>query len=391
MIITRSAELRSLVERLREQGSFALDTEFERERTYWPKLQLIQVGIPDHVVAIDPLELESLSPFYDLITDPDVEKVTHAGRQDAEIFYTRIGSPPANFYDTQIAAALVGFGSQVGYANLVNRLLQVRITKTERITDWGRRPLSDAQLNYALDDVRYLLDVKKRLDQELDALGRSEWLAEELAFYDDPRFYGEEASRLWMRISGWRSLEPRALGVLCELAKWRENEACARDVPRNRVVPDDVMVDIAARKPRRIVDLTPLRRLHPREIERSGNAILNAVRKGLETPESDLPKPVKKSRDDADVTLIADLMGVLLRKRAREARIAPTYLGNQKSVTALAQWLGGDREGNPPLLLTGWREDLVGRELKALYEGRTKLMVDARKGKVRAVSEDGAD
>jgi ribonuclease D len=384
MVITRAPQLLSLVDRLRDQGSFALDTEFERERSYWPKLQLIQVGIPGEIVAIDPHEIRSLTPLYELITDPNVEKVTHAGRQDAEIFYTRIGSPPANFYDTQIAAALVGMGEQVGYANLVQRLLQVRLKKTERITDWGRRPLSEAQVSYALDDVRYLLDVKELLDKELEALGRTEWLVEELAFYADPEFYDQEPAELWMRVSGWRSLDRLGLTVLRELAKWRENEACARDAPRNRVTADDVLVEIAARQPKRISDLTPLRRLHPREIERNGNAILKAVKTGMEVPESDMPVPRKAQREDPESALIADLMSLLLRKRARESKVAPSYVGNQKAVSALVQWLASGRNGELPRLMSGWRKQLVGDELLALYEGKVSLKVDPESRRISA-------
>ncbi len=391
MIITRPEELSAFVSRVREHDAFALDTEFERERTFWPRLQLIQVGIPGEVAAIDPLALTSLTPLFDLIVDPSIQKVTHAGKQDAEIFFNRIGDPPANFYDTQIAAALVGYGEQVGYANLVNRLLQVRLRKAERVTDWGRRPLSDSQVEYALGDVRYLLDLKKILDQELTDLDRSSWLEEELAFYQDVGFYVHDPRRMWMRVSGWRALDKRGLGILRELTVWRENQAQVRDVPRNRTVADDVLVEIALRRPSGIADLTPLRRLHSREIERSGHAILGAVKTGMETPESDLPEASRPPREDADAALVGDLIGVLLKKRAREKRIATTYLGNSKAVSALVAWLSGPRDGDVPPLLSGWRNELVGEDLVALYEGRTFLHIEQDTHRVEAVSQDGAD
>lgn len=391
MIITRPQELTALVSRVRDHDAFALDTEFERERTFWPRLQLVQVGIPGEEVAIDPLALSSLTPLFDLIVDPSIQKVTHAGKQDAEIFFNRIGEPPANFYDTQIAAALVGYGEQVGYANLVNRLLQVRLKKAERVTDWGRRPLSDAQLEYALGDVRYPLKLKETLDKDLAELNRTSWLEEELGFYRDVGFYVHDPQNMWMRVSGWRALDKRGIGLLRELTVWREHQAQVRDLPRNRVVPDDVLVEIALRRPTRIADLTPLRRLHSREIERSGHAILGAVKIGLETPETNLPNLPRPPREDADAALVSDLMGVLLKKRARENRIATTYLGNSKAVSALVTWLSGPRGNETPALLSGWRNELVGRDLVAMYEGRMSLRVEPGKRRVEAVNQDGID
>jgi len=383
MIITRPRDLERLVARLRRHDTIALDTEFERERTYWPKLQLIQVAVPDEVAAVDPLALAGdLGPILDLVNDPSIRKVTHAGRQDAEIFWNITGSPPQNLYDTQIAAALVGLGEQSGYASLVQRLLKVRLKKTERVTDWGRRPLSDSQVEYALDDVRYLLEVTRRLDERLRKLGRETWLQEELAFYADRDFYVQDPSTLWMRVSGWRGLDRRGLAILRELARWREEEAAHRDIPKNRVVPDDVLVEIASRRPAEPAGLTPLRRLHPREIERNGRNLVRCVETGLAVPEDDLPRVVRHHHEDPETALAADLLGVLLRLRARESQIAPSYLGNQKAVAKLVSWLAGSREGDPPPLLHGWRHELVGRELVALFEGKHSLYVDPESGRV---------
>jgi ribonuclease D len=386
MLITRPEELAAISARLRDHRVFALDTEFERERTYWPKLQLIQVALPGEAAAIDPLSFDSLGPFYDLLRDPGVIKVTHAGRQDAELFQNRLGSPPAGLYDTQIAAALVGYGEQAGYASLVNQLLGARIKKTERVTDWGRRPLSESQLRYALDDVRYLLDLKGRLDSELEQLGRTAWLQEELAFYADPGTYDRDPNRLWLRVSGWRSLDRRGLAVLREVTRWREEEAATRDVPRNRVVGDDVLIEIAARRPKRIPDLAPLRRLPARELDRSGQAILAAVRTGMELTDGDLPVIPASTREDAETNLVVDLLALLLRKRARESRIAPSYLGNRDAVLELVSWLRSRKHGAPPSLLTGWRRELAGDELVALYEGRRSLRIEGTGRKLSVVN-----
>lgn len=384
-LISRIRDLESLARRLREAGTFALDTEFERERTYWPKLQLIQVAGIDFAAVVDPLALETLTPLYDLLRDPTLTKVTHAGRQDAEIFFNRMGVPPAGIYDTQIAAAFLGYGDQVGYAALANRLLGVRIKKTERVTDWGVRPLSSAQIEYAVTDVIHLLELKTRLDAELSARGREAWLTEELTRYTDIRNYGQDEETMWLRISGWRGLDRRGLGVLQTLALWRENEAAERDVPRQRVVGDDVLVDVAARLPRTVADLAPLRRLPPRELERSGPDILRAVKAGLALPEDRLPLPVASAREDPDAALIGDLMNVLLRRRARDAEIAPSLLGNRQAVEDLVAWLGGPQSGGAPSILQGWRRELVGADLAALWEGKTALVVSGSPPSVAAV------
>jgi ribonuclease D len=385
MIITRPNELADAAGTLRRHGAFALDMEFERERSYWPKLQLVQVAVPDLVAAIDPLVLEDLSPLYDLIADPAIEKITHAGRQDAEIFFLKTGKAPAGIYDTQIAAALVGLGEQVGYAVLVQRLLGVRVVKHERVTDWGRRPLSEAQLEYALNDVRHLLQIRDALNADLRELGREAWFREETAFYSDPDLYRHDPDRLYMKVSRWRSLDRRGLGVLRELVGWREEEAMRRDLPRQRVVPDDVLVELAGRRPKRAADLSPLRRLHPKEIERGGEAIVAAVGRGMALPEAELPDPPKPPREDPDASLAADLLSVLLRMRAREIRIAPSYLGTQKDVLELVNWLADKREGPPPRLIEGWRREVLGNDLAEVYEGRVSLRVDAEAGRVVVV------
>jgi ribonuclease D len=385
-LITRLPDLEALARRLKQEPAFAVDTEFERERTYWPKLQLIQVAGPGETAVIDPLAVERLDPLFDLIADPAIQKVTHAGRQDAEIFATAMERPPANIYDTQIAAALVGLGGQIGYANLVQRILHTRLKKTERVTDWGRRPLSPAQLEYAAGDVLYLLPIKEHLDRELETLGRTEWLAEEQAFYGDPGFYEKDPNALWRRVSGWRTLDPRGWAVLRELARWREETAMRRDIPRNRVVGDDVLVEIALRNPESVSDLAPLRRLHPRERERSGKAILEAVARGRAVPKAELPSVARSAPEDAESSLVADLMSVVMKRRASENRIAPSYLGTQKDLSAVVAWLAGSRDGNPPPLLSGWRRRLVGAELIALYDGRAAVHVDSGK-KVRVREE----
>jgi len=389
-VVSAPDRLRELTRALREAGTFALDTEFERERTYWPKLQLLQVATDTHCAVIDPLALGDIGPLLDLVLDPGMVKVTHAGRQDAEIFYHLTGKTPRSIYDTQVAAALVGRGDQVSYAGLVRQFLKVRIKKTERITDWGRRPLSAAQIAYAGDDVRYLLEVKRRLDRELSEHDRQGWLEEELACYNDPATFGQDPEKLWQRVSGRRSLDRRGLGILRELAVWREEEAARRDVPRNRVVPDDVLVDLAARRPVAEADLRALRRLHPREIERNGSEILAVVKRGMELPSDALPEIPRIVRDDPETALLVDLMAVLVRRRAREQRVAGGVFGNQDSLSEAVMWLAGDRDSTPPPILRGWRGEIVGASLRDLYDGALALGVDPLSREVSALPRDGS-
>jgi ribonuclease D len=389
MFVDSKADLERLVEELRAHGSFGIDMEFQRERTYRPRLQLVQVSLPDRPLLIDPLALPELDPLWDVVADASVEKIVHAGSQDMEIVFARSGLLPKNVFDTQIAAGLIGLGDQIGYANLISRMLNRRLKKGETITDWSLRPLSKAQVEYALDDVRYLHDVRARLWEKLDGLGRASWLREEVEHYEDRGTYERDPETLWMRISRMRSLDRRGLAILRELAIWREEEALRRDEPRGRIVADETLVEVARRAPKRIDDLRPLRTLHPRELARSGAAIVEAVKKGAEVPDADCPRidPVQSEDDRFSITV--DLLEVVLRARALENEIAPSYLGTRSDIADLirasrnGKRRGGD--GGEPLLLSGWRRELVGAELVAFLAGRASLQVDESTGFVHVL------
>jgi ribonuclease D len=392
MLLTRPDELERTVAQLRAHGSFGLDMEFQRERTFRPRLQLVQVSTPDKAQLIDPLALPDLGPLWDLVADPSIEKIVHAGAQDMEIVYARSGFIPRNVFDTQVAAALLGMGDQIGYANLIGRVLSKRLKKGETITDWSIRPLSKAQLEYALDDVRYLHELRHRLWSRLVELGRETWLREELEHYEDRGTYEREAATLWTRVSRARSLDRRGLAVLRELAIWREEEAARRDEPRGRVIADETLVEVARRQPRSPEDLKPLRTLHPREVARSGTAICAAVRRGLAVPEDELPRFDSVEPEDERVSITVDLLEVVLRARALENEIAPSYLGTRADLSQLVHAVRGGHSKrarraaeSPPLLLTGWRRDLVGDELVAFLEGRSALKIDEATGYVHAV------
>ncbi|MGH7725430.1 MAG: ribonuclease D, partial [Candidatus Eiseniibacteriota bacterium] len=313
MYVDTKPALERTISELRAHGSFGLDMEFQRERTYRPRLQLVQVSLPGDPRLIDPLALSDLDPLWDAIADPALEKIVHAGGQDMEIVFARSGLVPMNVFDTQVAAALLGLGDQIGYANLIGRMLSRRLKKGETITDWAVRPLSKAQLDYALDDVRYLHELRNRLWDRLTELGRHSWLREELEHYEDRATYDKDPRMLWTRISRMRSLDRRGLAILRELAQWREEEAQRRDEPRGRIVSDETLVEIARRVPKKPEDMRPLRMLHPRELARSGPAIVEAVRRGLDVSDSECPRPEPIRPEDDRFSITVDLLEVVLR------------------------------------------------------------------------------
>lgn len=382
-ILTRTEEIAAFCAEATAVGLVGIDMEFERERTYRPILQLVQAATRERAVLIDPLAEADLTSLWKLIADPKVEKILHAGMQDMEIAHVESGRLlPQALFDTQIAAALVGMGEQPGYADVVRRLTGVQLKKGERTTDWGRRPLSKAQCTYALDDVLYLHEVRDQLLLKLEEMGRLEWLREEVAFYSQPEHYAKHADDLWLRVSRHRSLKGRALAILRELALWREETAERRNIPRLRVVADDVLVDLARRVPTTLDDLSQLRRLHHREIERGGEEILAAVRRGRDLPEEEWPRLPKVIDDDPELSVTVDLLATFVKYRARELSIAPSYLGNRKEITAFAHAHRSGRARDGHALAHGWRYELVGRDLEEFLDGKLALSVIPGKGRL---------
>jgi len=368
MLITTQHGFDELIARLRDRPVFCLDTEFISERTYRPELCLVQIGVDDDVYAVDPLEVSSLDGFLRLIVDPALEKVVHAGRQDMMIFYDLGGDVPRNVFDTQVAAALVGHGDSIGHSKLVEALVGKRLRRAESYTDWSRRPLSDSQIAYALDDVRYLLAMRERLVRDLEAHGRERWLAEELAIYDEVSLYRRDPREMWRRVKGAGRLDGVELSVLRELAAWREEEAIRRNRPRGRILGDEQLVALSRRRPTNRPGLEEMRGLHARVVERSGKAVLAAIAGGAGAPRSSWPELPDVTPKDARLTLLVDLMETLLKARAAEQRISPGYLATRGQLYDVAR--SGDGGDVDLPVLSGWRRELIGRELLALLEGR---------------------
>lgn len=370
MYITDSGGLAAFAETISDSDIIAIDTEFMREKTYYARLCLIQVGTRHAVAAIDPLAIPDLGPLWRAIARPDVMKVFHAGSQDMEILYREMGLAPAPVFDTQVAATLAGQPSQVGYGQLVRAVLGIDLDKGDMYTDWAARPLTERQIEYALNDVRYLPEIYDRLCGELDKEGRLAWLAEDFERMADPQTYDVVPEDQWRRVKRASSLDRSALAVLQSVAAWREREAQKRDLPKRWVLGDESLVEVARRAPTDGASLGAIRGLGDRAVGRFGEGILAAVRQGLAVPEEERPRLAKRRRCGKGSAQLADLMGVLVRVRAREHGVAPTLLATRDDLEKLAD---GEREESP--LLTGWRHTLVGAELEALLRGDISLRV----------------
>ncbi len=381
MLVTSQGQLEDVCSQLRAAGSFAFDTEFVRERTYFIQLGILQVATAETEAVLDPQAIESLTPLYDLIGDPAVEKVVHAGVQDFAISYERSGKPPKNVFDTQIAAALLGYGDQLAYAKLVEKISKVKLSKLETMTDWTARPLTDAQIDYALDDVRHLPALRRHLGARLTELGREQWSKEEQLYLEDPSTYHPtEPREAYERIKAG-SLDSQQLGVLRELAAWREEEAIRRDLPRGWVVRDQALVEIARRRPGSLKSLRQVRTLRQQEWSRNGNALLAAVSRGLVDPVDREQAPAASARARAKGKPPLLLLEAWPSARAAQAEIAPSMLASREQIKALTLgYLMGEVPAVP--VLSGWRKELVGQELLDILDGKIRLVVEPSTGEL---------
>lgn len=370
-LVETTAQLQELVDTLAGSAWVAMDTEFMREKTYFPQLCLIQVATPDHIACIDPLALPDLGPLCTLLQDPEVLKVFHSASQDLEVLYLVTGNVPAPVFDTQVAASLLGYGEQIGYARLVEAVLGIELDKTQSRTDWSRRPLKAEQLAYARDDVRHLVLVYQHLQEELETLGRTTWLVPEMEAIARPELYQPRPEEAWRRVSGHKRMRPRELAVLREVAAWREDEARRLDRPRRWILGDDLLLLIARVRPGDLDALQELRGF-PKGIgsERAGQLLL-AVQRGIAMPKEQWPVLAARARPLTEAEeVVADVATALLRDLARRQRIGPEAIGGRRDIVALMRGDGDAR------LARGWRREVAGRELQRWLEGRSAVYSD---------------
>ncbi len=374
MLITNDDQLREFADRASRSEVLAVDTEFLREKTYYPKLCLIQLGTDSEQVAVDPFAVVDPAPIVRLFSNPFITKVFHACSQDMEVLlpYCK-GVLPWPLFDTQIAASFVSDHCQIGYAALVEEYCGVSLSKAESLTDWSRRPLDGAQITYALDDVRYLPSIWRTMRGQLEEKGRLNWLEPDFRHAADPATYVHAPREAYRRVKRIGNLTRRQLAVARELAAWREERAAAIDRPRRRVLSDELVVEIARRCPTSSEALQRIRGVS--DVAAGDRAlILGAVRRGLECPVKDCPEPEYHGRPSLDEECVCDLMYAYTRMVAEREGIAPSMLASRDD---LIQFQGAP-DRSP--LSVGWRHEVLGRHLEDLLDGRVGLTV--KDGKV---------
>jgi ribonuclease D len=386
-IVTNTADLTALIAELESAPYLALDTEFLRDQTYWPKLCLIQVASTEVAAIIDPLaDGIDLKPFYELLKKPNIVKVFHAARQDIEIFQQQGGVIPHPLFDTQIAAMVAGFGDAASYETLARNIAKVEIDKSSRFTDWSRRPLSSKQLEYALGDVTHLRTIYETLDGELKRTHRETWVAEEISALQNPALYAMDPANAWKRLKA-RTSSKRFLAMLATLAAWREREAQTRDIPRGRVLKDEALLEIAAHPPETADGLERIRAI-PKGFanSRMGKTLMEAIEQGHNAPPPEGIEPDRPRRRREPSQAAIDLLKTLLRLRAEDAHVAPRLIANADDIESLAAF-----EDDGVGALHGWRAEVFGNDAIALRKGELGIALSKGKAVVVSLGDAKAD
>ena len=371
MYITDQDSLELFAKEARGCRVLAIDTEFLREKTYYPKLCLLQLSADDKVAVVDPFSIVTFDPLKPLFEDETTVKLFHAGGQDLEIIYHEMGILPKPIFDTQIAAALLGHTQQIGLASLIHAELGVQLKKIDSFTDWSQRPLSDSQLQYAAEDVIYLPQLYDKMVAKLKEKGRLDWLANDFEELSDPAHYAVDERERYKRLKRVTSLSRRQLAAAREVASWRELTARKRNLPRKWVLTDEQIVEACKREPRSLNDLYMVRGVREKLPVKDARAVLSLMVSALDSPPDAWPEPDKPSKSERNVDFQLDLMMALVRLRSKESGIAIPTLAAHDDMVKLAR---GYRENVE--LLRGWRKAIVGDELVELLEGRIRLSLD---------------
>ncbi len=380
--------LRELVAHLREAGRFAFDTEFVSEDTFDPVLCLIQVATDTRLAVVDPLRVGDLAPFWAAVVDPSIEVVMHAAGEDLRICRIATGTVPRRVFDVQIAAGLVGFGYPLSLGNLAHQALKVTLLGGETRTDWRRRPLSDAQLRYALEDVRHLLELADRLGADLARLGRADWAEDELSTFLRAIEHRADEDR-WRRLSGLHLLSRRGLEVARRLSEWRLDDARRGNRPMRSVLRDDLLVAIARRQPATRRDLEALRDFNRPHLLSKANEILGVLAEAQAVPADDLPEPAGRHDDGPGLAMVVSLLNATLSQACAQARVAVGLAGGSNDLKDLVRWyVEGRSPDRTPGLLKGWRAEVCGRTLLDVLSGRRALRIVDPEAEVPVALDD---
>ncbi len=372
--INRPEQLPDLCKQIQQAAWLALDTEFLREKTYYPKFCLLQIATLDWVACVDPIALSNLEMLFEAIYNPAIVKVFHSCRQDLEIFFQLTGKLPEPIFDTQQAAPLLGFQDNPGYAMLVSSLLNINLTKAHTRADWSKRPLTKDEIDYAADDVIYLCQIYQIMTQKLTELGRIDWLKQDFAELTNPDNYQVKPEKAWLRIKGQNKLTGKQLSIIQTLAEWREKTAQAEDRPKNWLLRDELLFDLAKLQPETTSELTGVRGINERTVQRYGKDLCQLISAAKNRPPIPLTlkdRPAKKTQQQEAVL---DILTALVRIRAEENALNPTILATRKDLEALL--FNGDDECP---LLHGWRFAMAGQELVGLLKGELLLGVESER------------
>jgi ribonuclease D len=373
--IITDAQLRQYCDELVQAKSIGLDTEFVAEDTFRPILCLVQVVADENLAVIDPLAIGDLTPFWEALARPGHETIVHSGRGEIEFSLQAIGQVPAQLFDIQLAAGLVGMEYPAGYATLIGRLFGEAPSKHETRTDWRRRPLSSRQLEYALNDVRYLQPLHDRLLAQLKQLGRESWMAEEMASWQGGIQRANSEER-WWRVSGNTSLNGRALAIVRELWRWRQAEAERLDKPARRILRDDLIIELAKRQTADLKQIQAVRGMEWGRLRSQLPELSECIRRGLETPEKDFVRP-RYRESPPQLAMLGQFLSSALGSICRQSQLAPNLVGTPSDVRDLILYrTAREAVADPPHLAQGWRAEVVGRLFEDLLEGRKAIRID---------------
>ncbi len=376
-LISQQSELTAFCAQVADGRYITVDTEFIRDKTYFPRLCLLQIASPEHAALIDPLAPGiDLAPVFALMQKESLVKVFHAARQDIEIFYMLSDHIPSPIFDSQVAAAVCGYGESVSYETLVNRIVGAELDKSSRFTDWSARPLSEQQLNYALSDVTHLRVIYETLKAQIDKEGRMQWTQEEHAQLTDPAIYRIDPTDAWKRLK-YGNMRPKNLAALRELAKWRELEARKADVPRGRIIKDETLVELASVMPRKESDLSRMRGIDKGLSKPKMDAILNAVQVALALQPADYPQVKNHKKPSENITSAVAMLQLLLKVQADVHGIASSMIAGKDDIEAIALGKGAENAA-----LQGWRGDVFGLKAQALMQGKLKLSLNPKNKQV---------